>query len=297
MNNKYSEFEQNLNPGGHLLNLDDETWEEVNEYLVSGKGDELLVAVRESLKSGEFESSDNETEESDEENRSQAKLYTMPEREKSEGSDEDQKLIEYLPESSREHEVIGKWLSLMEDKEKGLIPIDKNKDINLCGDLELDNEVASILLDTVKTRLPNFHCRHTDGTEVHGRNFQGLKKRKIQLLPLHLFSINWALTAPGLDWPETYLVTYVPGHNVRIVTASQDSDDCWGHTDLAIGFCKPHRSPEFGVKKVFRSWWSQLPNAMHPWAVFTSAGLIDEDRAEKWCGDIYGSRDKYIDYC
>ena len=54
MSNKYSEFEQNLNPGSHLLNLDDETWKEVNEYLVSGKGDELLVAVRESLKSGEF---------------------------------------------------------------------------------------------------------------------------------------------------------------------------------------------------------------------------------------------------
>ena len=29
-------------------------------------------------------------------------------------SAEDQKLIEYLPESSREHEVIGKWLSLMQ---------------------------------------------------------------------------------------------------------------------------------------------------------------------------------------
>ena len=123
MSKKYSEFEQYMNPGGHLINLDDETWEEVNEYLDSGRGDELLDEVRESLKSGEPE--------------------------------EDQKLIEYLPESSREHEVIGKWLSLMEDKEKGLIPIDKNKDINLCGDLELDNEVASILLDTVKTRLPN----------------------------------------------------------------------------------------------------------------------------------------------
>ena len=84
MSKKYSEFEQYMNPGGHLINLDDETWEEVNEYLDSGRGDELLVAVRESLRSGEPE--------------------------------EDQKLIEYLPESSREHEVIGKWLSLMEDK-------------------------------------------------------------------------------------------------------------------------------------------------------------------------------------
>ena len=265
MSKKYSEFEQNLNPGGHLINLDDETWEEVNEYLDSGRGDELLDEVRESLKSGEPE--------------------------------EDQKLIEYLPESSREHQVIGKWLSLMKDQEKGLIPIDKNKDINLCGDLELDNEVATILLDTVQTRLPNFHCRHKDGTEVHGRSIQGLKKRKIQLLPLHLFSINWALTAPGLDWPETYLVTYVPGHNVRIVTASQDGDECWGYTDLAIGFCKPHRSPEFGVKNVIRSWWSQVPNAISPWSIFTSAGLIDEERAEKWCKDIYGSKDKYFDYC
>ena len=158
MSNKYSEFEQNLNPGGHLLNLDDETWEEVNEYLAFCKEDELLDEVRKSLKSEE--------------------------------SDEDQKLIEYLPESSREHQVIGKWISLMKDQEKGLIPIDKSKDITLSGDFELDNEVASILLDTVQTRLPNFHCRHKDGTEVHGRNFQGLKQRKIQLFPLHLFSIK-----------------------------------------------------------------------------------------------------------
>jgi hypothetical protein len=184
----------------------------------------------------------------------------------------------------------------MKDQEKGLIPIDKTKDITLSGDLKLDNEVASILLDTVQTRLPNFHSRHEDGTEVHGRNLKGLKKRKIQLFPLHLFSINWALSAPGIDWPETYLVTYVPGHNVRIVTASQDSDDCWGYTDLAIGFCKSHRSPEFGVKNIIRSWWSQIPNAINPWSIFTSGGLINEERAEKWCKDIYGSRDKYFDY-
>ena len=166
MSKKYSEFEQYLNPGEHLINLDEETWEDVNEYLDSDRGDELLDEVRESLKSGEFESSDNESEKSDEENLFRAKLYTLPEREKSEDSDEDQKLIEYLPESSREHEVIGKWLSLMKDQEKGLIPIDKNKDITLSGDFELDNEVASILLVTVQTRLPNFHSRHKDGTKL-----------------------------------------------------------------------------------------------------------------------------------
>ena len=100
---------------------------------------------------------------------------------------------------------------------------------------------------------------------------------------MHLFSINWTLTAPGLDWPETYLVTYVPSHNVRIVTDPQDSDDYLGHSYLAIGLCRPHRSPEFRLKRAIRSWWIQLPNAIHPWVIFTKAGLIDEDRAEKWC--------------
>ena len=66
MRKKYSDFEQNLNPGEHLINLDDETREEVNEYLVSEKGDELLAAFRESLKSGEIEISDNEIDESSE---------------------------------------------------------------------------------------------------------------------------------------------------------------------------------------------------------------------------------------
>ena len=58
MSKKYSEFEQYLNPGEHLINLDEETWEDVNEYLDSDRGDELLDAVRESLKSGEFKNYD-----------------------------------------------------------------------------------------------------------------------------------------------------------------------------------------------------------------------------------------------
>ena len=35
---------------------------------------------------------------------------------KNNDSAEDQKLLEYLPESSREHELIGEWLSLMQDR-------------------------------------------------------------------------------------------------------------------------------------------------------------------------------------
>ena len=45
---------------------------------------------------------------------------------KCDDSEEDQKLIEYLPESSREHDVIGKWLSLANERENGNLPTDNN---------------------------------------------------------------------------------------------------------------------------------------------------------------------------
>ena len=137
-------------------------------------------------------------------------------------SAEDQKLIEHLPESSREHEVIGKWLCLMQQREKGLLPKSNDPANNMSGDLELDSEVASIVLNTMQDRLPNYRWYDREGNLNSVRGKKVLKQRKIQLLPIHLFSINWAYSAPGLDWPESYSVTYVPSHNVRIVTTSSD---------------------------------------------------------------------------
>ena len=77
-------------------------------------------------------------------------------------SAEDQKLLEYLPESSREHEVIGEWHNLMQDRKKGVLPIDNNCFNNVSGKLELDNEVATILLNTFQSHLPNFRWHDQD---------------------------------------------------------------------------------------------------------------------------------------
>ena len=216
---------------------------------------------------------------------------------KCDDSVEDQKLIEYLPESSREHEVIGNWLSLVKEREKGALPIDNNCFNNVSGKLELDNEVANILLDTFQSHLPNFRWHDQNKNLRSARDNRVLKERKVQLFPLHLFTINWATSGPGIEWPETYSVTYVPSHNVRIVTASSDSDDMWGCTDLAIGWCKPHRSPDFGVKKIIKTWWRKIHVSLgHPWADFYSEGLVDPDRAEKWALEVYGARSNYDFY-
>ena len=120
------------------------------------------------------------------------------------GSAEDQKLIDYLPESTREHELIGKWLNLMQKREKGLLPSTNEPANNMSGDPELDGAVATILLNTMQSRLPNYRWYDEEGNlkSVRGKNI--LKQRKIQLLPIHLFSINWANSAPGIEWPESY---------------------------------------------------------------------------------------------
>ena len=100
------------------------------------------------------------------------------------GSAEDQKLIDYLPESTREHELIGKWLKLMQKREKGLLPSTNEPANNMSGDPELDGAVATILLNTMQSRLPNYRWYDEEGNLKSVRDKNILKQRKIQLLPI-----------------------------------------------------------------------------------------------------------------
>ena len=65
---------------------------------------------------------------------------------------------------------------------------------------------------------------------------------------------------------------------------------------MAIGWCKPYKSPEFGTKKVIQSWWGSLHEWIgHPWADIFSEGLVNTERAEKWALEVYGARANYDD--
>ena len=156
------------------------------------------------------------------------------------------------------------------------------------GNLELDSEVAAFLLEPVQTRLPNWGYTDPDGTVVMGRVVRALTPAKVRPMPLLLFTVNWADSGPGFSWPETYYVTYVPQLNVRIVTASRDSEDVWGCTDLAIGWCKPRGRADWGTKKIITLWWHRGCGVMMPWESFWAAGLVTQARAERWRGEVFG---------
>jgi hypothetical protein len=155
------------------------------------------------------------------------------------------------------------------------------------GDLKLDYQVAKILLDARQKDLPNYGEVNEDGSVTMARNLTPIASRQVQLLPILLFEIDWVSTAPGVSWPEAYYVTYVPSEDIRIVTASKDDDTIWGYPDLAIGMCKAIRGPEYGVKKILKSWWRRAKGVEpHIWEQFCQAGLIDEKRAHRWGREV-----------
>ena len=196
--------------------------------------------------------------------------------------------------TSGEAAEIGRWASLVRSR-RAIIGRTKEaetgEEFTTCGDLGFDHFVASIVLNSAQKRLPNYSVSGPDETVLFGREVGAIRARNVQLLPSLLFSIDWAMTAPGVSWPESYFVTHVPTLNLRIVTASKDDSDIWGYTDLAIGLCRAARAPEFGTKKIVQSWWKRAkgcePSA---WECFMSAGLISKERAERWKREVFRSR-------
>lgn len=191
-----------------------------------------------------------------------------------------------------ELDLIRAWSSMVDKRGNSEVVEGSGEDFTTCGDLDLDNQVAKILLDTAQDQLPSWSCVNQEGEYVEARRRSRIKSRQVQLLPQHLFSINWASSGPGFEWPEAYYVTYVPQLDMRIVTASQDSNDIWGVTDLAIGKCRAVRTPGWGTKKIITSWWKRARGAEPmPWERLDQAGLITEERTWKWRKDVWGSRE------
>ena len=105
-------------------------------------------------------------------------------------------------------------------------------------------------------------------------------------LPQHLFMINWADSGPGISWPEDYYVAFVPGFERFVVTASMDSTDCWGFTDLAIGSFAGDVPLKAGAHAVITGWWS-AQHGEYPWAYVWGEGLISQEIADGWRDEVW----------
>jgi len=150
--------------------------------------------------------------------------------------------------------------------------------------------VAQILLHHVQDSLPQWAAITRDGELVtNRRRFARHKDARLQFNPRLLFEINWATSGPGYEWPEAYHVTYVPGLEKYIFTASRDGDDAFGCADHAIGI-DLHQA----ARKVLTSYWQEQVNGWDQgrWESCMQGGLIDDRTANAWAEAVWPRGDR-----
>jgi hypothetical protein len=98
-----------------------------------------------------------------------------------------------------------------------------------------------------------------------------------------------SLTAPGVSWPEAYYLTWLPGVERWLVTASRDSPDIGGYNDSTLGYFEARPDPIEGAGQVIGGYWCDLMieyDQQH-WEVFFEAGMVDRATAEAWADEVW----------
>ena len=155
----------------------------------------------------------------------------------------------------------------------------------------LPNAVARICLTNVQDSLPQW-AAVSDGEVTLARKVRDSSELPERiLLPKHLFTINWANSAPGLSWPEAYYVTQLPGWDVYIVTASQDTDEIYGYEDFAIGWLDTKQDAVDGAKDVLIRYWRSLHSEydQQRWEELFDISAGDP---EGWADQVWPSEDE-----
>lgn len=140
--------------------------------------------------------------------------------------------------------------------------------------------VASLVLTPVAHLLPSY------GYKEHGqwRSSRGEAApswRDLGLTARHLFTIDWALTAPGVSWPEEYYVVYVPEFDSYVVTASNDHGD-FDALDRALGWFSGGEEPIIGSSRVIVDEWKRQlhDNEQMRWEMLFSEGLMSKEEVD-----------------
>jgi hypothetical protein len=148
-------------------------------------------------------------------------------------------------------------------------------------DKELAAEVGAIALATVQDRLLNFTTIGPEGFRS-AREPKVPHSRRVLVVPRYLFMIDWAMSGPGISWPEAYYVTFIPRFDRYVVTASRDSDDLYGCCDHAIGWFSDTVDPKAGGIAVVKAWWEMARDCrdQEGWFCFVDAGSVTEVEAQ-----------------
>jgi hypothetical protein len=160
-------------------------------------------------------------------------------------------------------------------------------------DKAIANAVARIALARVQKSLPQFAICGPDSIEF-GRDIATAPSRPVEMMSRHLFTIDWAMTAPGVSWPEAYYLTWLPGIDQWLVTSSRDTPEVGGYCDLALGQFSPDKSPLEGAGLIIGgNWCDQYIDYDQPhWELFFEAGLVTREVANEWADEVWNASEQ-----
>ena len=155
-------------------------------------------------------------------------------------------------------------------------------------EFELSNAVARIALKRVQDKLPVWACVDQTGDYVVARAYEHHEERDTELLPIYLCMINWADSGPGFSWPESYYLIWLPKFERYVLTASQDSSDCYGFEDIVIGVAPFVQDRKQVCRELIIRWWDdQKSNDQEPWVSLFEAGFVSEEEAYSWRDEVW----------
>ena len=159
------------------------------------------------------------------------------------------------------------------------------------SEYDIPNAVARLCLARIQDCLPAWAGVNSDGEFVVARNYSRAEVAMVNFHPQHLFTINWADSGPGFSWPEAYYLVWLPVFERYVVTASQDSPDCYGFEDIAIGWQFFDEDRVGLAREIIQANWGAVhkPNNEDGWAYLFGTGLISEDEANSWREEIWPS--------
>ena len=149
--------------------------------------------------------------------------------------------------------------------------------------------VAQILLHHIQERLPQWASVRGSKVSLNRKEHKRHKDARLAFHPQLICTINWADSGPGFSWPKSYHVTYLPGFDKFVVTASRDGPDAWGCADHAIGVANESLSPVDAAKEVVTEFWRMQLNSWEQprWAYLFDEGLIDSKTSDAWADEVW----------
>lgn len=114
-------------------------------------------------------------------------------------------------------------------------------------------------------------------------------KRDIDLYPLYLFGVDWAIPSDYDSFPEYYYLTWFPEFERYVVTVSVTNKDVYGVCDFAIGWDSASNKRIDLCHDIIKAYWEDVHKPFNScgWGKVLSTGLVTDQLATEWKSQLW----------